>query len=322
MDLSCGLFPGPRIVEQAKLAERLGYKRVWTYDSPALCGDPWIAMARVAEATQRIGVGAAVLIPSLRHVLVTASAIATVEQLAPGRLAVALGTGFTGRRLLGKSPLAWRHVERYVAELRALLRGEEVVVDGATTKMIHPDDLAPPRPIEIPILVAANGPKGLAVARSLGDGVMCVTAPQPGFDWCALLAFGTVLDDGEDASSPRVFEAAGPGMAVIYHGAYEASPEAVDALPGGAEWRAEIEAIPRPRRHLAVHEGHMYELCERDRRLVSPQLLSATFSGDRAELRDRLERYRAAGLTELLYAPLGPDIERELRAMQEVFEGF
>ena len=82
MDLSCGLFPDRNIVKNAQLAESLGYERVWTYDSPALYGDPWIALGRVAEATDRIGLGTAVLIPSLRHVLVTASAIASLEDLA------------------------------------------------------------------------------------------------------------------------------------------------------------------------------------------------------------------------------------------------
>ncbi len=321
MKLSCGLFPCPEIVEQAQLAEALGYERVWTYDSPALYGDPFIAMARVAEGTRRIGVGAAVLVPSLRHVLVTASAIASIEQLAPGRLAVAVGTGFTGRRMLGQRALSWRTTHSYIAQLKDLLAGKDVEVDGAITRMMHPDDLAPRRPIQTPILVAANGPVGLEVARELGDGVMCISAPQAGFDWCCLLAFGSVLEEGESLADPRVFEEAGPGVAVIYHGTYEASPEAVEALPGGAGWRQEVEAIPEPVRHLAVHEGHMYELSARDRRHVSPSMLAASFSGSPDQLRDRLREYRDQGLTELLYAPTGPTPRSGLEKMADVFAG-
>jgi 5,10-methylenetetrahydromethanopterin reductase len=317
MKLSCGLFPNPDIVEQAKLAESLGYERVWVYDSPALYTDVWIALARIAEATERIGLGPAVLIPSLRHVLVTASAIATVEELAPGRLAVAIGTGFTGRRMLGKKALPWRDVARYIEQLRGLLRGEEVEVDGAITKMAHPATCAPARPLKTPIVVAANGPKGLDVAKRLGDGVMCVAAPQPGFDWCALLAFGTVLDEGEDVTSARAFETLAPGISMIYHGTYEASPQGLDALPGGPGWREEIEAIPERVRHMAVHEGHLVEITERDRRHISPALGGASFSGTPEALRARVRDWEQAGLTELLYAPNVSFVERELRAMAD-----
>jgi 5,10-methylenetetrahydromethanopterin reductase len=94
--LSVGLPPSRRIVEQARVAESLGYHAVWLFDSPALYGDLWMAVGRVAEATT-IQLGTAVAVPSVRHPMVTASAIATVEDLAPGRLSVAFGTGFTAR---------------------------------------------------------------------------------------------------------------------------------------------------------------------------------------------------------------------------------
>jgi 5,10-methylenetetrahydromethanopterin reductase len=84
----------------------------------------------------------------------------------------------------------------------------------------------------------ADGPKGLAVAAELGDGVFSAALPQPDAagvtDWRALLSFGTVLDDGEDLTSPRVIDAAGPSAVVLYHASYErGGAAAVDALPGG-----------------------------------------------------------------------------------------
>lgn len=315
MQISCGFAPGEETVELVVLAESLGYERAWIYDSPALYGDVWVALARAAERTGRIGLGTAVLVPSLRHPLVTASAIASIEQLAPGRLAVAIGTGFTGRRMLGQKPLTWSWTERYIRQLRALLRGEAVDVDGGMVRMSHPDGFAPPRPIGTPIVVAANGPVGLAVARELGDGVMCVSTPQPGFDWCVLLQWGTVLGDDEELTSPRVFEAVAPGLAVIYHGSYEANPASVDGLPNGAAWRAEIEKTPEELRHLAVHDRHFVSISELDRRHVAPELAAATFTGRPDQLRARLSELADAGLTEFLYAPMGPDKERELRAM-------
>ena len=315
MDISCAFPPGAGAVEYAVLAERLGYRRVWIYDSPALYGDVWVTLARVAERTSRIGLGPGVLIPSLRHVLVQASAIATLAELAPGRLVVAIGTGFTGRMALGQRALPWSTVERYLRQLRALLRGETVEVDGAAVRMLHPDGYAPRRPIDVPIIVAANGPKGLRVARELGDGLMCVGNPQPGFAWCALLTLGTVLDAGEAPDSPRAWAAAGPALTVAYHGIYETGGVAVDNFPGGTAWRATIEAIPEPVRHLALHELHLVAVTERDRPLLDGQMLTAfTWTGPDAELRTRLQDAAAAGATELMYAPMGPDVPRELRA--------
>jgi 5,10-methylenetetrahydromethanopterin reductase len=321
LQLSCAFPPGPDVVEHARLAEDLGYERVWVYDSPALYTDVWVQLARIAEATSRVGIGPAVLIPSLRHVLATASAIATIEQLAPGRLAVAIGTGFTGRRMLGQKPLSWKRTSQYIADLKALLRGEQVEVEGKAIQMGHPAGSAPERPIETPIVVAANGPLGLAVAREHGDGVMCVASPQPGFAWCSQLAFGTVFDEGEAADSDRVWDAVGPGITVIYHGAFEANPASVDSLPGGLAWREEIERVPEAIRHLAVHEGHLVSVTERDSRHIGRELVPASFSGTADQLRARVAGLQELGLSELVYAPMGTDVPRELRAMAEALQG-
>jgi 5,10-methylenetetrahydromethanopterin reductase len=303
------------VIDHAVLAEALGYERAWLYDSPALYPDVWVTLARVAERTDRIGLGPAVLIPSLRHVLAQATAIATLESLAPGRTVAAVGTGFTGRMALGQKPLPWAEVERYVRQLRALLRGEQVAVDGSVVQMIPPAGFVSAPPIEVPILIAANGPRGLGVAKELGDGVMTIGSGQPDFDWCAVLAFGTVLDDGEPPSSARALEAAGPALTVVYHGMYEANPAAVDTLPGGPEWQATLEALPPGVRHLAVHEDHLVRVTERDAPLLDGKTLAAfTWTGSSRQLRGRLDELEAAGATEILYAPMGPDVPRELRA--------
>ena len=315
MHVSCAFPPGPDVVEYAVLAESLGYERAWLYDSPALYPDVWVTLARVAERTERIGLGPAVLIPNLRHVLVQATAIATLESLAPGRTVAALGTGFTGRMALGQQPLPWAVVEEYLRQLRALLRGEQVEVDGSVVRMIPPAGFLPARPVDVPILVAANGPRGLQVAKELGDGVMTIGSGQPEFEWCAVLAFGTVLDDGEQPTSPRALEAAGPALTVVYHGMYEANPAAVEGLPGGPEWRETLEELPESVRHLTIHEDHLVRVTERDAPLLDGHTLAAfTWTGSSHQLRVRLDELEAAGATEILYAPMGPDIPRELAA--------
>jgi 5,10-methylenetetrahydromethanopterin reductase len=318
VDLSCSFPPGPRVVEYARLAESLGYQRIWLYDSPLLYPDVWMTLARVADATRRIGLGPGVLVPSLRHVATQAAAIATLEAMAPGRVAVAIGTGFTGRRLLGKPPLAWRAVEEYLRGLRALLRGEEALVEGARLRLLHPEGFAPPRPLATPILVAANGPRGLEVARALGDGVLALGDPPPGFAWCALARSGTVLDPGETWDSPRVFDALATGIALIYHATYESAGPAVDQLPRGRAWREAIERVPADVRHLALHEGHCVAPPARERPHLDPALGAMTFSGPHDELRARWSALAAAGASEIAYAPSGPDIPRELHTMARV----
>lgn len=317
MELSCGLPAGRDVPALAQRAEDLGYARVWVYDSPALYHDVWMTLARTAEATSRIGLGPGVLVPHLRHVLVTASALATLAELAPGRAIAAVGTGFTARMTLGQRPLAWKRVADYLRALRALLRGERAGVDGRAVQMLHPEGYAPARPIELPILVAANGPVGLAVARELGDGVLAIATPQPGFAHSALFQMGTVLRDGEDLRSPRALEAIGPAVAAVYHGAYEArGAEGVDPLPGGKAWREELERIPEDVRHLHVHEGHLVRLGERDRRHVAPEIAAGMLAGTPDQIREKFAAYEAAGCSEVVYAPSG-DIRAELEAMAE-----
>ena len=324
MELSAAFATSLETPDHIRIAEDLGYSRAWCYDSPALYPDVWMALALAAQRTTTIGLGPAVLVPALRHPMTNAAAIATLAALAPGRTVVAIGAGFTGRYVLGKRAMRWRDVSEYVHVLRSLLRGESAEWDGAVVRMIHPDGYVAGRPVEVPILIAADGPKGMAVAKALGDGVFSAATPATAPDaptWRALLAFGTVLGDGEQPSDERVISAAGSGMAVAYHALYErGGASAVDALPGGAVWREAIEAVPERERHLAVHEDHLVAPTERDRAALdaggAALLPMVSFTGTPDQLRQRLDQYAALGVTELAYQPAGPDIPGELERMR------
>lgn len=76
MKLSCALVTNVDSPELIAEAERLGYQRAWLYDSPAITSDVWIALALAAERTSSIGLGPGVLVPSLRHPMTNAAAIA------------------------------------------------------------------------------------------------------------------------------------------------------------------------------------------------------------------------------------------------------
>src|SRR5437899_9369877 len=124
MDISCAFATALDTPDHIALAEELGFERAWCYDSPGLYPDVWMVLARAADRTTRIGLGPAVLVPSLRHPMTNAAAIAALAAWAPGRVAVAIGSGFTGRMVFGHRGMRWDDVADYVRVLRALLRGE------------------------------------------------------------------------------------------------------------------------------------------------------------------------------------------------------
>ena len=328
LTLSAAFPPGRDTPDHVALAEHLGYARAWLYDSPALYHDVWMTLARCADRTDRIGLGPAVIVPSLRHPMVTAAAIATLAELAPGRVAAAVGAGFTGRHVLGQRAMRWDDVRAYLVALRALLRGEEATWDGRPVRMIHPEGFGAPRPVDVPILVGADGPRGTAVARELADGMFSAALPNPeaAGGWSALLQFGTVLDDGEAPDAPRVVEAVGPAVAVALHGLYErGGAAAVDSLPGGREWRSALEDLPADRRHLATHEGHLVELSARDRTALdagtAAMIPAFTLTGTADEVGARLATLADGGVTEVAFQPGGPDVERELRSFADAVAG-
>ncbi|WP_460753637.1 LLM class flavin-dependent oxidoreductase [Nocardiopsis oceani] len=323
--MSCAFPTALDSPDNIALAEQLGYDRAWVYDTPQQSPDVWMTLALAAERTQQIGLGPGVLVPSLRHPMVNATATATLAALAPGRVAVAFGTGFTGRRAMGYRAITWAFMESYIRAYRGLLRGETVEWEGARMRMLHPDGHAPERPVDVPVLVGALGPKGHEVASELGDGLF-TTLQQPDFmrefSWVPYLAWGTVLDEGEASDSQHARAAAGPGWALAYHGAYEfGGPDAVRDLPGGPEWLDAVERTPVEDRHLAVHAGHCVELNGPDRAAWDAGghavLKDVTVSGTRDEVRRRLDDLGSKGVTEIVFQPSGPDIRSELERFRE-----
>jgi 5,10-methylenetetrahydromethanopterin reductase len=321
VDVSAAFATSLDTLEHIAEAERLGYRRAWCYDSPALYPDVWMTLALAAQHTNAIGLGPAVLVPHLRHVMTNAAAIATLVSLAPGRVSVAIGSGFTGRLALGQRPQSWKAVRDYVLALRSLLRGEEVEWDGAVIKMLHLDGFAPPRPLDVPLLVAVGGPKGLGVAEDVADGVILAGTmahrDAGGLKWVVQTTSGTVLEPGEPPDSQRVMEAAGHAGAIAYHFAYENGR--VAQLPRGNEYASAIDAIEPSRRHLAIHEGHLVAMNDIDRQFMTGDFLARAGLAAGAEAwLARLATMEARGVTEVTYQPAGPDVPRELRTFAEM----
>jgi 5,10-methylenetetrahydromethanopterin reductase len=124
--------------EHIAVAEQLGYDRAWLFDTPHESPDVWMMLALAAERTTTIGLGPGVLVPNLRPPMVNASATAALAALAPGRVAVAFGTGFAGARALGAAPTTWSYLRDYVHAFRGLLSGARVSSQGNRIQMMHP----------------------------------------------------------------------------------------------------------------------------------------------------------------------------------------
>jgi len=323
MKISCASPTTLDSPDHVALAEELGYDRAWLYDTPQQSPDVWMMLALSAERTERIGLGPGVLVPSLRHPMVNAAATAALVGLAPDRVAVAFGTGFSGRRAMGYRAIPWAYMDAYIRAYRGLLRGETIEWEGARMRMLHPPGHAAPRPVEVPVLISALGPKGAGVARELADALYAtLTLPEfaKEFSEVSYLFWGTVLDEGEDPASERVRQAGGPGLALAYHGAYEFDSP-LSELPGGAEWQAVVERTATSERHLAVHVQHCVGLNEADEAAWNAgghaMLEQATVSGTADQVAARLGELAAGGVTELVFQPCGPDIRRELETFME-----
>jgi 5,10-methylenetetrahydromethanopterin reductase len=298
-----------------EIAEAAGFSHAWFYDTQLLCSDVYATMALAAEHTRSMRLGTLVAIPSNRIAPVTASAIATINAIAPGRVILGLGTGFTGRNTMGLPPLPVARMEEYVRQVRGLLSGEDVLFrEGKAERwirllsrdrrhgMINLDD-------PIPIHIAANAPKALAAVGAVGDGWITVGMPPEGiaalrenvltaahaagrvFDgadgrpYTTFLTTGCVLRPGEVVSDARVMRRVGPVAVVAVHAMWEAArgghgfsmsnQDIAAAYDEYLEAYAARTGSPRDRRYLEAHEGHMIYLKPGEERFVQPELIPA-----------------------------------------------
>ncbi len=145
-------------------AERLGWDAALQPDSQLRRRDTYVLLAAAARATERMTLGPLLANPVNRHPTVTASSIATIDELAPGRVLLGWGVGDTAVRLAGLKPARVKELEASTRLMRALLDGEAVEVGAA-----RPARLPHHRPV--PIWIAAGGPRTLRMAGAVADGV-------------------------------------------------------------------------------------------------------------------------------------------------------
>jgi 5,10-methylenetetrahydromethanopterin reductase len=336
----------------AEIAEANGFSHAWFYDSQLLYSDVWATMALAAEHTSAITLGTLVAIPSNRIAPVTASAAATINAIAPGRVVLGLGTGFTGRNTMGLRALPVARLVEYAEQVRGLLAGEDVLfregrherwvrlLQGAHGRtFVNLDD-------PIPIHVAANGPRALEAAGQVGDGWITIplgtdalresmaavvesatsvgrTFGETGTPYTTALTTACILRDGETRRSPRVLGRVGPVAIVPLHAMWESAwggadfglddPDGAHAYAEYIDARAAERDSPADRRYLDVHESHMVALKPGEEGFLTDALVSMTLTGHADEVRERIRQLAAAGVDNLAVQAI-PGQARELIA--------
>lgn len=170
--------PLPVIVEQVRLAESLGFDTAWIADTHLVCRELWVVLTSCTAATSRIRLGPGITVPHTRHISVTASAIATLHELAPGRLVLGVGTGGSASETMGLSVAKTARVatlESMAHSLKRLLRGESIRLDTGTDARLA----WLPQPVDIPLYLAGSGPRMLDAAGRLGDGAIMYSGVAP-----------------------------------------------------------------------------------------------------------------------------------------------
>jgi 5,10-methylenetetrahydromethanopterin reductase len=331
MDFGIALPTAADSWKAAKEAEELGFTHAWFYDTQMLSADCFVAMGAAAVNTKRIRLGTGVLVPSNRIAPVAANALATLNQLAPGRIDFGVGTGFTARRAMGFGAIKIKDMETYIHQVYGLLRREtvEFEMEGQKKKIRF---LNPELPLfntrdPIALHLSAFGPRTRALTAKLKAGwIDFVSKVENGIKEVAAMreawttaghalgdleatafALGCVLKDGEPADSERAMAQAGPRAAVMSH---RAADEALAGLAPGvampsttAELQGYIELArtfePKDAPYLQNHRGHLMFVKPEEKKFVTAELIANTsFTASEAEIKKRIEALRGAGYTQ------------------------
>ena len=331
MDYGVQLASTVDIGKVARRAEELGFSHAWFNDTQLLDADMFVAMTVAALQTSRIKLCTGVLIPSNRIAPVTACALASLNMIAPGRIAFGVSTGHTARRAMGLPAVTLARMEEYIRVVQGLLKKETLdwSEEGGTHKirflnpeigMINVDD-------PIPLHLSAFGPRGRALTAKLGAGwiggqgnpetaanalgamheAWQVAGRENQTLYSSNLGSGCVLAKGEPADSPRAKAQAGPSAAVLLHAMAEEEewgslghqvPSKFAALY--AAYREIYRSYqPADARYLSNHRGHGLFLRPEEEPLITAELIrTVTRTGTNAELVETVRAIKQAGYSQ------------------------
>jgi probable F420-dependent oxidoreductase len=166
-----------RTLDLTRRAEAAGFDYGWLFDSHVLWRDPYPLLTLMAGATTRLRLGTCVTNPATREPSVTASALATLDEISGGRMDLGIGRGDSARRVLGKPPTTLAILEEAVGVIRDLVEGRAVEYEGT--------ELALPWTgrWNLPVWIAGYGPQALRLTGRIADGVILQLADPDLVAW-------------------------------------------------------------------------------------------------------------------------------------------
>jgi probable F420-dependent oxidoreductase len=194
--------PASETVARTVLAEENGFSHAWMWDSHVLWQDPYPIFALMAAGTERIHLGTCVTNPVTRDPTVTASAMATLNEISGGRMEMGIGRGDSAQRVLGRGPVSVAHLEQACRLIRDLAEGRAVDLDGTEVQLKWSEGH------RLPVWVAAYGPKALHCAGRVADGVILQLADPFIIEWSLRYLREGAEEAGRDPADIKVMAAA------------------------------------------------------------------------------------------------------------------
>jgi probable F420-dependent oxidoreductase len=189
--------PFSRFLELVQLSEKQGFEYAWTYDSHILWQESYATLPIVADHTERIKLGHFVTNPGIRDATITASWYATMQDLSNGRMVMGIGRGDSSRRVVGLKPVKVADFEARCAMLKDLMNGRKVSWNDKELELAWVRSELP----EIEMWIAGYGPRALAVAGRVGDGVIIQLADPQIIQWIMETARKSAEEAGRDPSA-------------------------------------------------------------------------------------------------------------------------
>ena len=188
--------PMSRFFDLMQQVEEQGFEYGWTYDSHILWQESYATFPVVAERTSKLKLGHFVTNPGIRDPTITASWYATMHDLSNGRMVMGIGRGDSSRRVVGLKPVRVAEFEARCAMIKELMNGRPVVWNEKELQLTWARTDLP----DIPMWIAGYGPKALAVAGRVADGVIIQLADPQIIQWIMDTARKAAEEAGRDPS--------------------------------------------------------------------------------------------------------------------------
>jgi 5,10-methylenetetrahydromethanopterin reductase len=160
----------------AARVEAAGFDFMWMPDTPLLAGrwrDIYVHLTCAALQTERLRLGPGVTNPLTRHPIATASAILSLDEASNGRADLVAGSGYSSAYIIGRKAATLATMRRSTELWRSIFQGQVTELGGLEIELV------PPRP-DLPLYLAATGPKMLQLAGEIADGVLIMVGASPG----------------------------------------------------------------------------------------------------------------------------------------------